>query len=101
MQNTKTILSLSLHFPLQLDNMSQDTTNSFSKMSLNPSASEWKPNFGAKAFVPSFGAPAAAAAAPAAAPVAPAAAAPGKLSHHSKPLDQESRDWLRSFCSSC
>ncbi|KAK4517854.1 uncharacterized protein ATC70_001202 [Mucor velutinosus] len=56
--------------------MSQDTTNSFSKMSLNPSASEWKPNFGAKAFVPSFGAPAAAAAAPAAAPVAPAAAAP-------------------------
>ncbi|KAG1124043.1 hypothetical protein G6F42_009989 [Rhizopus arrhizus] len=55
--------------------MSQDTTNSFSKMSLNPAASEWKPNFGAKAFVPSFGAPAAAAAAPAPAPVAPAAAA--------------------------
>jgi hypothetical protein len=24
------------------------------KMSLNPSASEWKPNFGAKSFVPSF-----------------------------------------------
>ncbi|KAG1051487.1 hypothetical protein G6F43_006304 [Rhizopus delemar] len=29
-------------------------------MSLNPSASEWKPNFGAKSFVPSFAAPAAA-----------------------------------------
>ncbi|GAN00657.1 eukaryotic polypeptide chain release factor 3 [Mucor ambiguus] len=56
--------------------MSQDATNSFSKMNLNPSASEWKPNFGAKAFVPSFGAPAAAAAAPAPAPVAPAAPAP-------------------------
>ncbi|CAO3631672.1 unnamed protein product [Mucor fragilis] len=58
--------------------MSQDTTNSFSKMNLNPSASEWKPNFGAKAFVPSFGAPAAAAA-PAPAPVAPAAAAPAPV----------------------
>lgn len=55
--------------------MSQDTTNSFSKLNLNPGASEWKPSFTAKAFVPSFGAPAAAAA-PAPAPVA--AAAPGK-----------------------
>lgn len=61
--------------------MSQDATNSFSKLNLNPGASEWKPSFTAKAFVPSFGAPAAAAApapvaAPAPAPVA--AAAPGK-----------------------
>lgn len=48
--------------------MSKDTTNSFSKMNLNPAASEWKPNFGAKSFVPSFAAPPAA---------APAAAAPG------------------------
>ncbi|KAI8645182.1 P-loop containing nucleoside triphosphate hydrolase protein [Parasitella parasitica] len=58
--------------------MSQDTTNSFSKMNLNPSASEWKPNFGAKAFVPSFGAPPAAAPAPAPAPV-PAAAEPAPV----------------------
>lgn len=64
--------------------MSQDATNSFSKMNLNPSASEWKPNFGAKSFVPSFGAPAAAAA-PAPAPVAPVAPAaiPGKIQHYS------------------
>lgn len=60
--------------------MSQDATNSFSKLNLNPSASEWKPNFGARAFVPSFGeAPAAAAPAPVAAAAAPVAApAPGK-----------------------
>ena len=45
--------------------MSQDATNNMSKLNLNPAASEWKPNFGAKSFVPSFGAPAAA---PAAAP---------------------------------
>lgn len=79
-----------------IDNMSQDTTNSFSKMSLNPAASEWKPNFGAKAFVPSFGAPAAAAAAPAPAPVAPAAAAaPGKLTHYNTPSDHEGRGLLQ------
>jgi hypothetical protein len=40
---------------------------------LAASASEWKPNFGASEFVPTFGAPAAAAAAPAPAP-APVAA---------------------------
>lgn len=58
--------------------MSKDTTNSFSKMNLNPAASEWKPNFGAKSFVPSFAAPPAAA--PAAAAPAPAAAAPKVVS---------------------
>lgn len=59
--------------------MSQDATNSFSKLSLNPGASEWKPSFTAKAFVPSFAAPAAAAPAPVAAAPAPApVAAPGK-----------------------
>ncbi|CEP10714.1 hypothetical protein [Parasitella parasitica] len=56
--------------------MSQDAADSFSKMTLNPTASEWKPNFGAKAFVPSFAAPPSAAPAPAAAPAAPTAPAP-------------------------
>jgi hypothetical protein len=40
---------------------------------LAASASEWKPNFGASEFVPTFGVPAAAAAAPAPAPAAVAA----------------------------
>lgn len=56
-------------------------------MSLNPKASEWKPSFTAKAFVPSFSVPPAQPAAAAAPPptqpaqsaAAPApAAAPGK-----------------------
>ncbi|KAG2226831.1 hypothetical protein INT45_005796 [Circinella minor] len=57
--------------------MSQDNklSNATSKLSLNPQASEWKPSFTAKAFVPgAFSAPA-----PAPAPVpqaAPASAAP-------------------------
>ncbi|KAI8878977.1 hypothetical protein K501DRAFT_297315 [Backusella circina FSU 941] len=52
--------------------MSQDNSESLSKLNLNPKATEWKPNFGAKSFVPTFGAPAAAAPAPAAAaPAAP------------------------------
>lgn len=66
--------------------MSQDATNSFSKLNLNPAASEWKPSFQAKSFVPTFGAPAAAPAPAAEAPVAAPApvvaptpvAAPGK-----------------------
>lgn len=36
--------------------MSQDPSKPLSKLSLNPGASEWKPNMGAKAFVPSFAA---------------------------------------------
>lgn len=40
--------------------MSQDPTKPMSKLSLNPGASEWKPNMGAKAFVPSFAMPPAA-----------------------------------------
>ncbi|CDH51705.1 eukaryotic polypeptide chain release factor 3 [Lichtheimia corymbifera JMRC:FSU:9682] len=43
------------------DSLSQAT----SKLSLNPNAASWKPNLGAKEFVPSFGAPAPAPAAPA------------------------------------
>jgi peptide chain release factor subunit 3 len=58
--------------------MSQDNSENLSKLNLNPKATEWKPNFGAKSFVPTFGAPAAA---PAAAPPA-AAAAPGKFCFH-------------------
>lgn len=62
--------------------MSQDATNSLSNLNLNPAASEWKPSFTAKSFVPTFGAPAAtpaAAPAPVAEPVAAPVAAPGKI----------------------
>lgn len=58
--------------------MSQDATNSLSNLNLNPAASEWKPSFTAKSFVPTFGAPAAAPA-PVAEPVAAPVAAPGKI----------------------
>ncbi|CAO3664776.1 hypothetical protein G6F70_006020 [Rhizopus microsporus] len=36
--------------------MSEDASKSFSKLSLNPAAAEWKPNLNAKSFVPTFGA---------------------------------------------
>ncbi|CEG78960.1 Putative Eukaryotic peptide chain release factor GTP-binding subunit [Rhizopus microsporus] len=36
--------------------MSEDASKSFSKLSLNPGATEWKPNLNARSFVPSFGA---------------------------------------------
>lgn len=79
--------------------MSQDATNSFSKMNLNPSASEWKPNFGAKSFVPSFGAPAAAPAPAAPAPAAPVvpAAIPGKIQHYSRFLGVLSRFFFCNY----
>lgn len=55
------------------DSLSQAT----SKLLLNPNAASWKPNLGAKEFVPSFGVPAAA---PAPAPAAPASSTqPGML----------------------
>ncbi|KAI8073857.1 P-loop containing nucleoside triphosphate hydrolase protein [Gongronella butleri] len=53
-------------------------------MSLNPKANEWKPNFGAQAFVPNFQ-PAAAPAAPAAAP-APNVPKPAALAGPAKVL---------------
>ena len=64
--------------------MSQDNklSNATSKLSLNPQASEWKPSFTAREFVPgSFSIPAPAPAATpqaAPAPAAPVAAPPGK-----------------------
>ncbi|CEG67998.1 Putative Elongation factor Tu GTP binding domain-containing protein [Rhizopus microsporus] len=36
--------------------MSEDASKSFSKLSLNPGATEWKPNLNARSFVPTFGA---------------------------------------------
>lgn len=75
------------------DSLSQAT----SKLSLNPNAASWKPNLGAKEFVPSFGAPAPAPAAPA------SSAQPGTLliTLHFLPTTSIDMSIINSCSSSC